>query len=94
MFKILVECYNVAIIAKIILKLRILSSTFTGQITGSCTNGNVKLWRPNNIGPEYYGLALYCKNNAWTGVCDDSWTCHTARLICQQLGYVGAICMF
>ena len=48
------------------------------------------LWRPSD-GPEYFGLALYCKSNAWTGVCDDSWTCHTARLFCQQLGYIGAM---
>ena len=63
----------------------------TGTIPGSCTNGDVKLWRPSD-GPEYFGLALYCKNNAWTGVCDDSFTCHTARLFCQQLGFPGAWC--
>jgi deleted-in-malignant-brain-tumors protein 1 len=63
-----------------------------GEITTSCTNGDVMLWRAfNGAGPEYFGLALYCKNNAWTGVCDDSYTCHTARLFCQQLGYPGAI---
>ena len=66
-----------------------------GQITSSCTNGDVRLWRPyGGIGPEYFGLALYCKNSAWIGVCDDSYTCHTARLFCQQLGYPGAICKF
>lgn len=64
--------------------------TIIGQVTGSCTNGDVKLWRPSD-GPEYFGLVLYCVNNTWTGVCDDSWTCHTGRLICQQLGYVGAM---
>ncbi|XP_011408754.1 PREDICTED: scavenger receptor cysteine-rich domain superfamily protein-like, partial [Amphimedon queenslandica] len=62
----------------------------SGTITSSCTNGAVKLWRPSD-GPEYFGLALYCKNSRWTGVCDDSFTCHTARLICEQLGYPGAL---
>uniref|UniRef100_A0A1X7STL2 SRCR domain-containing protein n=1 Tax=Amphimedon queenslandica TaxID=400682 RepID=A0A1X7STL2_AMPQE len=56
----------------------------------SCTNGDLKLWRPSD-GPEYYGIALYCKNNVWVGVCDDSWKCDTARLICQQLGFAGSL---
>ena len=50
----------------------------------------MKLWRPSD-GPEYFGLALYCKNNVWAGVCDDSFTCHTARLFCQKLGFPGAM---
>lgn len=63
----------------------------TGQSPEACNNGDVKLWRPNGgIGAQYFGLALFCKNNKWTGVCDDSFTCHTARLFCQQLGFPGA----
>ena len=65
--------------------------TYIGKTTpSSCTNGDVKLWRPSD-GPEYFGLALYCKNNVWAGVCDDSFTCHTARLFCQKLGFPGAM---
>lgn len=67
------------------------SSPFSGQISGSCTPGDVRLWRPYPTGPSNEGLAIYCKSGTWTPVCDDSWTCHTGRLICQQLGYPGAL---
>ena len=66
---------------------------FIGKITTSCVNGDVKLWRAYGVGPAHDGLALYCKNNQWTGVCDDSWRCDNGRLICQKLGYAGILSM-
>ena len=64
---------------------------YSGQTTGSCTPGDIKLWRPYDTGPSYEGLLVYCKTGTWIGVCDDSWTCHTGRIICQQLGYPGSM---
>lgn len=65
-----------------------------GEITTSCTSGDVKLYRPYNTGPTNDGLALYCNNSKWVGVCDDGWSCHNARLICKKLGYPAALSKF
>lgn len=62
-----------------------------GAVTSSCVSGSVRLWRANNIGPTHDGLALYCKNSQWIPVCDDSYTCNTGRIFCQQLGYPGIL---
>ena len=62
-----------------------------GEVSGTCKDGDVKLYRPYNIGPANDGLALYCNNSQWKAVCDDGWSCHNARLICKKLGYAGAL---
>ena len=74
-----------------ILNVRCYCDTIIGKITTSCVNGDVKLWRAYGVGPAHDGLALYCKNNQWTGVCDDSWRCDNGRLICEKLGYAGIL---
>ncbi|XP_019854372.1 PREDICTED: scavenger receptor cysteine-rich domain superfamily protein-like [Amphimedon queenslandica] len=64
----------------------------SGRVTGSCTNGAVRLWRYKDIGPAHDGVALYCKSNQWVPFCDDTNTfCDTGRVICQKLGYVGLL---
>ena len=72
-------------------KIRCYCSIVIGQITTSCVNGDLKLWRAYGVGPKHDGLALYCKSGQWTGVCDDSWKCDNGRLICQKLGYAGVL---
>ncbi|XP_019849144.1 PREDICTED: deleted in malignant brain tumors 1 protein-like [Amphimedon queenslandica] len=63
-----------------------------GRITSPCTNGQFRLWKSfNHTGPSNEGILLYCKSGAWTTVCNYAFNCYTARLICQAMGYPGAL---
>ena len=62
-----------------------------GRLTSSCSSGQLQLWRPYNTGPTNEGLAIYCRSGTWKGMCNYNLGCHTARVICQQLGYAGAV---
>ena len=65
---------------------------YAGQVSGSCVDGQVRLWTSyNNVGPSNEGLALYCRDGTWRGVCSYGTTCDNANVICKQLGYLGAL---
>ena len=64
---------------------------FSGCVSDSCVSGQVKLWRPYDAGPTNEGIALYCRDGSWKSVCDHDFTCYTAKIICQEMGYPGAL---
>ena len=65
---------------------------YIGRATGTCTNGEVKLWRPyNNTGPTNEGVALVCRSGVWKNVCGYSFSCYNAKLMCKAMGYPGAL---
>ena len=69
---------------------------FIGRVTSSCTNGQFRLWKSfNDTGPSNQGIPLYCKGGVWRTVCSySSFNCHTARLICKAMGYLGALGLY
>ena len=60
-------------------------------MSDSCVSGQVRLWRPYDAGPSNEGIALYCRSGSWKSVCDRSFTCYTAKIMCQEMGYLGAL---
>ena len=75
----------------LLLKHALINVYCVGEITTSCHTGDVRLYRPYGTGPANDGLALYCNNSHWVGVCDDGWSCYNAKLFCKKLGYPGAL---
>ena len=65
--------------------------SLSGYVSGSCVIGQVKLWKPYHVGPNNEGIALYCRDGYWKSVCDRYFTCYTAKLMCQEMGYPGAL---
>ena len=51
-----------------------------------CKEGDVRLVS-GDVAAE--GLVEICVLGAWGTVCDDGWDDNDARIVCQQLGFVG-----
>ena len=67
-------------------------SFLLGRLTTSCSSGQVRLWRPSgDNGPTHEGVALYCRSGSWRATCNYNFNCHTARVMCLQMGYPGAV---
>ena len=37
---------------------------------------------------------LYCRSGTWRAVCSSNFNCYTAKLMCQQMGYPGALSQY
>ena len=66
---------------------------YTGRDTSSCTNGDVRLWSAYNHPPNE-GIIQICKSGTWYAMCDHYYYCYIGKLVCQQLGYAGALSMY
>lgn len=62
-----------------------------GRVTKSCVSGSVMLWHPNSSGAPNEGVPLYCRSGSWRSICNYNINCHTARVVCTQAGYIGAV---
>ena len=56
--------------------------------TGSCSkSGSVRLYSYSSSTPENEGTVQYCYSGTWYSVCDYSWDCADANVVCGQLGF-------
>ena len=54
----------------------------------SCTDGDVRLWSAYNT-PTNEGVVQICIGSTWHAFCNSN--CYAAKLVCLQLGYLGAV---